>query len=90
MQEWWHAEMLTNSGLQRTRDKDEQEQAETGGKGGNGSKGGEGQEGGNGGKGRKGAKGGKGGSGRAVEGLLAVGKLRSLVRAELSSRPRWH
>ena len=27
MQEWWNAEMLTNSGFQSTRDKDEQEQA---------------------------------------------------------------
>ena len=28
MKKWWNAEMLTNSGFQRTRDKDEQEQAE--------------------------------------------------------------
>ena len=27
MQEWWNAEMLTNSGFQSTRDKDEQEQS---------------------------------------------------------------
>ena len=69
MQEWWNAEMLTNSGFQWTRDKDEQEQSEQEAKGGKGSKGGEGREGG---KGSKGGKGGKGGSGRAVEGLLST------------------
>ena len=50
---WWNAEMLTHSGLQRTRDKDEQEQADTEAKGGNMEQRGEGQDGGKGGKGSK-------------------------------------
>ena len=39
MKKWWNAEMLTNSGFQRTRDKDEQEQAENEAKAAKGAKG---------------------------------------------------
>ena len=60
MQEWWNAEMLTNSGFQRTRDKGKQEQAEKDAKGGKGAKREKGEKPA---KGAKGAKGGKGAKG---------------------------
>ena len=57
MQERWNAEMLTNSGFQRTRDKDKQEQADKEAKGAKGAKREKGEKAA---KGAKGAKGGKG------------------------------
>ena len=60
MKKLWNAEMLANSGFQRTRDKDEQEQADKEAKAATGAKGEKGE------KAAKGGKGSKGGSGRAV------------------------